>query len=60
MTKQLSRLSMDPEPGIRTNTVVCLGKLSRYFDDSVGLFMTGMKCVSHPKKPFSYALLSYL
>lgn len=26
---------MDPEPGIRTNTVICLGKIAKYLSDSV-------------------------
>lgn len=26
---------MDPEPGIRTNTTICLGKIARYLNESV-------------------------
>lgn len=36
--KYLSKSAMDPEPGIRTNSVICLGMIAKYFDDYVSLF----------------------
>ncbi|KAJ3305692.1 hypothetical protein HDV03_001100 [Kappamyces sp. JEL0829] len=35
LLRHLAKLQVDPEPGIRTNTTICLAKLSQYFDDSV-------------------------
>ncbi|KAK4514742.1 uncharacterized protein ATC70_002345 [Mucor velutinosus] len=34
LLKYLAKLQMDPEPGIRTNTVICLGKIAKYLSDS--------------------------
>lgn len=33
--KHFNRLQMDPEPGIRTNTTICLGKISGYLPHHV-------------------------
>ncbi|KAJ3000789.1 hypothetical protein HDV02_003591 [Globomyces sp. JEL0801] len=35
LLRMLAKLQTDQEPGIRTNTTICLVKLSKYFDDSV-------------------------
>ena len=35
LLRHLAKLQVDPEPGIRTNTTICLAKLSIYFDESV-------------------------
>lgn len=35
LLKYLAKLQMDPEPGIRTNTTICLGKIARYLSESV-------------------------
>lgn len=35
LLKYLAKLQMDPEPGIRTNTTICLGKIARYLNESV-------------------------
>ncbi|KAI8059837.1 hypothetical protein BDF21DRAFT_370083 [Thamnidium elegans] len=34
LLKYLAKLQMDPEPGIRTNTTICLGKIAKYLSDS--------------------------
>ncbi|KAG1114379.1 hypothetical protein G6F42_014199 [Rhizopus arrhizus] len=34
LLKYLAKLQMDPEPGIRTNTDICLGKIAKYLSDS--------------------------
>lgn len=34
LLKYLAKLQMDPEPGIRTNTVICLGKIAKYLSES--------------------------
>ncbi|OBZ83281.1 putative inactive serine/threonine-protein kinase scy1 [Choanephora cucurbitarum] len=34
LLKYLAKLQMDPEPGIRTNTTICLGKIAKYLNDS--------------------------
>ncbi|KAL7315800.1 Nuclear aminoacylation-dependent tRNA export pathway component [Mucor circinelloides] len=34
LLKYLAKLQMDPEPGIRTNTVICLGKIAKHLSDS--------------------------
>lgn len=39
LLRYLAKLQIDPEPGIRTNTTVCLVKLSKYFDESVSLIL---------------------
>jgi len=45
----LGKLQTDEEPGIRTNTVICLGKIAKYLNDSVScchngwLFIHGLK-----------------
>lgn len=35
LLRYLAKLQTDPEPGIRTNTTICLVKLSKYFDQNV-------------------------
>jgi SCY1-like protein 1 len=35
LLRNLTKLQLDPEPGIRTNTTICLVKLCKYFDESV-------------------------
>jgi len=35
LLKYLAKLQMDDEPGIRTNTTICLGKISKHLNDSV-------------------------
>lgn len=35
LLKYLAKLQMDPEPGIRTNTTICLGKIARYLSEAV-------------------------
>ncbi|KAI8358023.1 armadillo-type protein [Mortierella sp. GBAus27b] len=34
LLKYLGKLQTDEEPGIRTNTVICLGKIAKYLNDS--------------------------
>ncbi|KAI7906564.1 uncharacterized protein BX663DRAFT_427236 [Cokeromyces recurvatus] len=34
LLKHLAKLQMDPEPGIRTNTTICLGKIAKYLNES--------------------------
>ncbi|KAI8378521.1 hypothetical protein BD560DRAFT_325218 [Blakeslea trispora] len=34
LLKYLAKLQMDPEPGIRTNTTICLGKIAKHLNDS--------------------------
>ncbi|CAO3651720.1 unnamed protein product [Mucor hiemalis] len=34
LLKYLAKLQMDPEPGIRTNTTICLGKIARYLSEA--------------------------
>ncbi|KAF4655826.1 hypothetical protein FOL47_009263 [Perkinsus chesapeaki] len=47
--KNLTKLQGDPEPSIRTNTAICIGKISDYFDPAqkpqilLNAFVTGMK-----------------
>jgi SCY1-like protein 1 len=38
LLRHLAKLQLDSEPGIRTNTTICLAKLSKYFDESVRYF----------------------
>jgi SCY1-like protein 1 len=33
--KYLAKTVLDPEPGIRANTIICLGIVSKHFDDTV-------------------------
>ena len=35
LLRYLAKLQTDDEPGIRTNTTICLGKISKYFSESV-------------------------
>lgn len=35
LLKYLAKLQMDPEPGIRTNTTICLGKIAKHLTDAV-------------------------
>jgi hypothetical protein len=37
LLRYLAKLQTDSEPGIRTNTTICLAKLSPYFDESVSV-----------------------
>lgn len=37
LLKYLGKLQTDEEPGIRTNTVICLGKIAKYLNDGVCL-----------------------
>ncbi|KAF4741068.1 hypothetical protein FOZ63_028079 [Perkinsus olseni] len=47
--RNLTKLQGDPEPSIRTNTAICIGKISDYFDPAqkpqilLNAFVTGMK-----------------
>ncbi|KAG2207471.1 hypothetical protein INT47_004219 [Mucor saturninus] len=34
LLKYLAKLQMDPEPGIRTNTTICLGKIAKHLTDA--------------------------
>ncbi|CAO3615918.1 unnamed protein product [Cunninghamella echinulata] len=34
LLKYMAKLQMDPEPGIRTNTTICLGKIAKHLNDS--------------------------
>ncbi|KAI8051691.1 armadillo-type protein [Syncephalis plumigaleata] len=34
LAKYICKALMDPEPGIRTNAIICLGKLSRYMNET--------------------------
>ncbi|KAI8883737.1 hypothetical protein K501DRAFT_333114 [Backusella circina FSU 941] len=34
LLKHLAKLQMDPEPGIRTNTTICLGKMAKHLTDA--------------------------
>ncbi|RUS19428.1 LOW QUALITY PROTEIN: hypothetical protein BC937DRAFT_87501 [Endogone sp. FLAS-F59071] len=36
LLRYLAKLQVDEEPGIRTNTTICLGKIARYLSDAVG------------------------
>lgn len=35
LLRHLAKLQLDSEPGIRTNTAICLARLSKYLDESV-------------------------
>lgn len=35
LLKYFAKLQMDQEPGIRTNTTICLGKISQYLSEDV-------------------------
>ena len=35
LLKYLAKLQMDPEPGIRTNTTICLGKIAKHLSENV-------------------------
>lgn len=47
LLKYLAKLQMDPEPGIRTNTVICLGKIAKYLSESVCYLKTAEVHVSN-------------
>ncbi|KAG1472756.1 hypothetical protein G6F56_001345 [Rhizopus delemar] len=34
LLKYMAKLQMDPEPGIRTNTIICLGKIAKNLSDN--------------------------
>lgn len=34
LLKYLAKLQMDEEPGIRTNTTICLGKIAKNLNDA--------------------------
>lgn len=35
--RYFSRVQIDPEASIRTNTTICLGKIAKYINDSVNI-----------------------
>jgi SCY1-like protein 1 len=35
LLKHLAKLQTDPEPGIRTNTTICLGKMAKHLTEAV-------------------------
>lgn len=39
MLKYFAKLQMDEEPGIRTNTTICLAKIASYLSAAVRLFV---------------------
>lgn len=47
LLRYLGKLQTDEEPGIRTNTVICLGKIAKHLNDGVS-FSLDVSC--HPEK----------
>lgn len=43
----LSKLQTDDQPGIRTNTAICIGKISKYLNNNVSIvFQFIDRCIS--------------
>ena len=51
----MAKLQIDPEPGIRTNTTICLAKLSKYFDESVKKQVLLQAFIRSLHDPFPFA-----
>lgn len=47
LLRYLAKLQVDEEPGIRTNTTICLGKIARYLSDAVGCRVGHWACICY-------------
>lgn len=55
LLRYLAKLQVDQEPGIRTNTTICIAKLSKYFDDSLKCKVLLQAFLRSLQDPFPFA-----
>ncbi|KAI1315558.1 hypothetical protein EDD11_000631 [Mortierella claussenii] len=60
LLRYLGKLQMDEEPGIRTNTVICLGKIAKYLNDSTKAKILVPAFTRSLRDPFAHARIASL
>ncbi|KAG0202102.1 hypothetical protein BGX28_005284 [Mortierella sp. GBA30] len=60
LLRYLGKLQTDEEPGIRTNTVICLGKIAKYLNDSTKAKILVPAFTRSLRDPFAHARVASL
>ncbi|CAG8466649.1 2092_t:CDS:10 [Diversispora eburnea] len=60
LLRYLAKLQMDNEPGIRTNTTICLGKISKYLNESTRKKVLAPAFTRALRDPFPHAKIASL
>ncbi|KAG0047889.1 hypothetical protein BGZ83_007133 [Gryganskiella cystojenkinii] len=60
LLRYLGKLQTDEEPGIRTNTVICLGKIARYLNDGTKAKILVPAFTRSLRDPFAHARIASL